>query len=208
MSTTLCIMAVVTHITGQAFAVSPDGSRRTLGVGDSIFLGERVQAATGGGMALLLANGQALDLHGSAHWLAVAPTETVAPHSLEPRQAHGQSHAQTSAQAETKPAEGVLACTQIESEPIAHAPSTSLELSRTPAHHSYVLLHATAGSVVPAVGYSTAKGYAPVEQAPPSILTRPLPAPDVETPPPPPPPPPPPFGDGDQPWRHDEGARG
>lgn len=61
------VVGIIKALVGQAFAISPDGSKRLLVEGDKILSGEQIETSTTGAVSITLPNGKTLDLGRDSH---------------------------------------------------------------------------------------------------------------------------------------------
>ncbi|WP_024694578.1 VWA domain-containing protein [Pseudomonas syringae] len=129
------VIGTVLRVASDVFAVADDGSKRILGVGDRVFVGEQVQAGPEGGIAIRLESGRELTLGRDTRVLLEGSLlDGQAPHveTLDP----------------LTPALGVATVNDPESvsEPASDAGGGG---------HTVVMLSETGGEVLPVIGFAT-----------------------------------------------------
>ncbi|CAI8861233.1 retention module-containing protein [Pseudomonas sp. IT-P176] len=150
------LIATVSKVVGQVFAVAGDGTRRALVEGDRLFAGEQLVTGAEGAVAAHLQNGQELTLGRGSSML-------LSPQLLANQPAHVDSaEALTPSQAQLSDVEQVQQAIAAGADPTQVAEATAAGPGSTGAPgtagggHSFVLLEEVAGRVDPVIGFPTA----------------------------------------------------
>ena len=150
------LIAIVSKVVGQVFAVAGDGTRRALVEGDRLFAGEQLVTGAEGAVAAHLQNGQELtlgrgsSLHLSAQLLANQPAHVDSTEALTP------SQAQLSDVEQVQQAIAAGADPTQVAEATAAGPGSTGAPGTAGGGHSFVLLEEVAGRVDPVIGFPTA----------------------------------------------------
>ena len=156
------LMGVVSKVVGEVFAVAADGSRRPLGQGDKVFVGEQLVTGANGSVALQVAGGGEIvlgrdsslpmtaQLQAAAHQSDGGDQQSVAQQPVAPSQQDV---------TDVKALQAAIAAgvdpTQA-AEATAAGPSAGSASSGKPGGgHSFVLLTEVGGHIDPTIGFPT-----------------------------------------------------
>lgn len=141
------VTGIIKAVIGQAFAISPDGSRRLLTEGDRVFSEERIETSANGAVTVSLSNGETLDLGQDSLWdnaqiSSTDTSDTTTSDVAEAQQAiaEGQDPTQTLEATAAGPQAGIV---ESSGEPGAGGA------------HTHVILDLTGEMIDPSAGYST-----------------------------------------------------
>ncbi|HCR3985252.1 TPA: retention module-containing protein, partial [Kluyvera ascorbata] len=140
------VTGIIKAIIGQAFAISPDGSRRLLVEGDKIFAGEQIETGADGAVTVSLANGKNLDLGRDSLWDSASISPTTTPETT-PTDVAAIQQAIADGQDPTQILEATAA-----------GPQTIVESGGAPGvggSHTHVILDLTGEVIDPTAGYPT-----------------------------------------------------
>jgi large repetitive protein len=150
------LIGTVTHVVGEVFAVSADGTRRALFEGDKLFAGEQLQTGAAGAVAVHLADGGELTLGRDSNMpltdqiLANHATHIDTPDTKGPTQAQltDVEQIQKAIAAGDDPTKTA--------DPTAAGPAATGVPGALGGGHSFVLLSEVGGHVDPVIGFPTA----------------------------------------------------
>ncbi|WP_297839554.1 retention module-containing protein, partial [Pseudomonas sp.] len=149
------VVAIVKSIVGQVIAISPEGIKRVLIEGDHLLAGEQIETGASGAVSLQLNDGRVLDVGRDSEWSAVNPQVST--------QVSGQTDAQLAASSAPSTAELQKAIADgVDPTKAFEAAAAGTQVvdvgpgGEAGGGHSFVVLDATAATVAPTIGYSTA----------------------------------------------------
>ena len=156
------LIGTVTHVVGEVFAVSADGTRRALFEGDKLFAGEQLQTGAAGAVAVHLTDGGELTLgRDSSMPLTDAILANHATHVDTP-DVKGPTQAQLTDVEQIQKAIAAGDDPTKTADPTAAGNTVSGKPGALGGGHSFVLLSEVGGHVDPVIGFPTAGFNTPV----------------------------------------------
>ncbi|MDB6143311.1 MAG: toxin [Pseudomonas sp.] len=149
------LIGTVTHVVGEVFAVSADGTRRALIEGDRLFAGEQLQTGAAGAVAVHLADGGELTLGRDSSMPLT--TEILANHATHiDTPDKGPSQAQLTDVEQIQKAIAAGDDPTKTADPTAAGNAVNGKPGALGGGHSFVLLTEVGGHVDPVLGFPTA----------------------------------------------------